>query len=173
MKFACSCGHVISDGTDYLRYKAYLISDQDIYDALEMSDRGSGDWWPTLTRTMYDCEKCGRVWIYDHAGLLQSFLPESRSPHFLSSIAGIKWKRILRGSWTDKPILRTLPRGFLSWTHLDDADRRTFEEWAELESEYFKVFESLRSEDLLRDSLLKRNGEVIHAWPEAEKNAAK
>ena len=27
MKFACSCGHVIVDQTDFLPYKAYLIAD--------------------------------------------------------------------------------------------------------------------------------------------------
>ena len=165
MKFACACGEIIRDQTDYLSYAAYLIADQDIYDATEMSDRGSGDWWPSLTRKMYQCSSCGRLWIEDHEGrALKCFVPEEPVEQFLSSIHGNQWKRVLRGSWTDKPIAATFPRGFLSWNHLSEEDRQTFNDWETLERAYQKRFEELKRDGILRDALLVKNGATVHSW---------
>jgi len=164
MKFACTCGNTIRDQTDYLRYAGHLIADQDVFEAAEMSDRGLGDWWPSLTRRMYQCESCGRLWIDDQSGKLKSFVPEQSAEHFLSSIHGRKWKRILRGSWTDERTLKGVPRGFLSWEHLSDEDQATFDDWESLETVYRKQFESLKKQGILRDALLKKNGAIIHQW---------
>ncbi len=167
MKFACTCGNVIPDQRDYLPYAAHLIADQDICDATEMSDRGSGDWWPSLTRKLYQCNSCGRLWIEDHERELRSFTPEQPTPHVLSSIHGSQWKRVLRGLWTDKPVMATLPRGFLNWTHLSEADRATFDDWKLLERAYYDRFEDLKRQGILRDALLTRNGEIVHSWDSA------
>ena len=164
MKFACTCGHVIRDQTDYLPYAGYLIADQDVYDATEMSDRGSGDWWPTLTRSMYQCDSCGRLWIDDHNRQLKSFMPEQPATNFLSSIHGGKWKRVLRGSWTDDPAEASLPRGFVSWTHLERGDQKTFDDWESLEAFYRLKFEELKGAGILRDAMLTKNGDRIHYW---------
>jgi hypothetical protein len=68
------------------------------------------------------------------------------------------------GSWTDKPIAATFPRGFLTWTHLSEADRGTFNDWDLLEQEYYMRFEELKRQDILRDARLTKNGETIHSW---------
>ncbi|WP_338542496.1 hypothetical protein [Paenibacillus tundrae] len=39
MHFYCYCGNRISDTTDYLSYKGYVISDQDEFDFLDEIDR--------------------------------------------------------------------------------------------------------------------------------------
>ena len=164
MKFACACGSVIRDQTDYLPYKGYRISDQDIYDAADISDQGSADWWPNLTRSMYQCHSCGRLWIDDHNDELKSFMPEQPAERFLASIHGEKWKRVLRGSWTDEPVAATLPRGFVSWSHLGDDDQATFDDWSSLEAVYRSKFEELRSAGTIRDAMLTKNGHRIHLW---------
>lgn len=38
MKFLCECGHPIYDQTDYLPYKAHVISDQDWFNFLDTID---------------------------------------------------------------------------------------------------------------------------------------
>ena len=97
-------------------------------------------------------------------GELISFVPESRCPNFPSSIHGHSWKRVLRGNWNDEPVLKGLPKGFLSWLHLDDADHSAHETWEDLETNYMRVFKMLQSEGTLRDALLQKNGQVVHKW---------
>lgn len=166
MKFSCVCGFTIKDGTDFQNHKAHLVSDQDICDAAEISDNGSGDWWPLLTRSVYQCKECQRLWINSEGGELLSFAAESSCPNILSSIHGDRWKRILLGEWADDPILKSGPKGFLNWKHLSDEDYLTFEEWSELESNYFRILESLQENGLLRTALLKKNSRLVHQWPQ-------
>jgi hypothetical protein len=114
---------------------------------------------------MYQCSACGRLWIEDQSRKqLKAFVPEGPAPQFLSSIYQQNWKRVLRGSWEDKPICATLPRGYLDWTHLSEKDRATFDDWDALEKAYHQQLEELRRQGLLRDALLKKNGEQVHHW---------
>ncbi|MEK7953476.1 hypothetical protein [Luteolibacter soli] len=167
MKFACACGNLIPDQTDYLSYAAHLIADQDLYDATAMSERGSSDWWPSLTRKLYQCDSCGRLWIEDRGRELRAFVPEEPAPHFLSSIHGDQWKRILRGEWRDERVIATLPRGFLGWAHLSEEDHATFDDWGLLERAYYDRFEELKKRGILRDAMLTKNGETVHSWGRA------
>lgn len=162
MKILCECGSLIRDQTDFLSYKAHLIADQDITDALELSDKGSSSWWHSLSRMMYQCGECGRLWINDHDNELRSFVPEQPAPHLLSSIHGDKWKRLIRGFWSDTTIGR--PKGLLTWGHLSNEDYEMFDDWDAMSVCYQRVFERLRDQGILRDALLRKNGETIHYW---------
>jgi hypothetical protein len=114
---------------------------------------------------MYQCSSCGRLWIEDQSRKqLKAFVPEEPAPHFLSSIYGQAWKRVLRGFWTDEGVLASSPRGFLSWTHLSAEDRATFDDWDLLQNAYHQRFEELKGQGILRDALLKKNGDTIHFW---------
>lgn len=76
MHFYCTCGNRISDTTDFLSYKAYLLADQDeqdYYDAIEQEVKNEeisreecvdnimfslGRKY--LGKAMYQCLGCGR-----------------------------------------------------------------------------------------------------------------
>ena len=100
-KLLCLCGHMIVDQSDYLPYKADLISDQDneiffqsVVNAIEkfikswkqgtlselyddefvevyVKEGKVGDYindviaagYAAYSRTIYECEQCGRIWI--------------------------------------------------------------------------------------------------------------
>lgn len=93
MKIRCHCGNSIIDQTDNLPCKGRLIPDQEwfrIFDAIDvgvidrMADGGldreeacmmvrriiSG-----LSRPMWQCRQCGRIYIDDRNGNLQCYLP--------------------------------------------------------------------------------------------------
>lgn len=168
MKLACACGFVIADNTDYLPYVGHLIADQDIQDVYEMPSPGG--FRHLLTRKMYQCRSCGRLWIEGQGkGQMKAFVPEQPAPDILSSIHGQSWKRVLRGSWTDEALLGGLPRGFLTWTHLSEGDRATFDDWDLLQQAYFERLEELRRQGILRDALLMKNGQAIHSWSSSPK----
>jgi hypothetical protein len=164
MKLACNCGHVFTDQTDYLPYAAHLLADQDFPDAAAMSRAGSDNWHHLLTRKIYQCNSCGRLWIEDHERTWKSFVPEAPASHILSSIHGKHWKRILRGEWIDKHVVSGLPEGFLNWAHLSDVERAVYDDWNLLEQAYHERFEDLKHQGILRDALLMKNGEPVHSW---------
>ncbi|MBZ9714210.1 hypothetical protein [Deinococcus multiflagellatus] len=80
MKFACPCGEVIRDQTDFLPHKAHLLPDERLHaflDSLEelvleiealtvqerrerLSDRIT-DLWLRDMRALYQCPVCGRL----------------------------------------------------------------------------------------------------------------
>jgi hypothetical protein len=80
MKITCKCGHLITDATDRLSHKAHLIADEDKFDFLHDSSIFS-----RITRRMYQCDACGRLWIYDRRNSLKSFMPEGDVENFLAS----------------------------------------------------------------------------------------
>lgn len=164
MKFACTCGHVILDGTDYIPYKAHVISDQDIFDAAEMSDRGSGDWFPTLTRRLYECTACGRLWIEGPDGELAGYAPEARTGQILAPAAGDAWRALLRAVWRDQPIVPGAKPGTLHCARGNREQARLFTEWAALETAYHETLLARRAEGTLRDASLVRNGVIVHQW---------
>ncbi|WP_377157845.1 hypothetical protein ACFJIX_03745 [Roseateles sp. UC29_93] len=162
MKFACSCGHVIVDQTDFLPYKAYLIADQDWEDHCDSFEVA----WESrrmLDRTCYQCEQCGRLWIDDAGGQLQSFMPESPAGHrILRSSLGKAWRSPMAGSWTDRPF-GDAPRGTL-WCDAAPAFHQGFDDWGELERAYHALLSQLIHQDLVRSAFLSKNGEMLHRW---------
>jgi len=117
MKFACACGNVIYDITDNLRYKAHFVSDEDYFNLLDEIDASIEDFGTQAKaaseaneqlsqrdvenlimkiriaigdakRLMYQCSRCGRLYVDDHQRHLQQFLAEnpSRSEGILRSV---------------------------------------------------------------------------------------
>ena len=92
MHFYCPCGNRISDTTDNIPHKAHLVPDQDVIScsaALEQIVRAEnisieekleqiivriqGHY---LSRCIYQCPNCGRLFVDDASHKLHSFLPE-------------------------------------------------------------------------------------------------
>ncbi|WOO41139.1 hypothetical protein [Rubellicoccus peritrichatus] len=81
MKFLCTCGATICDGTDYLPYKAHMLPDVNYYDPFNIVDDmldeiaagrqiSDADYMRLRqqfprTRTMYQCRECGSVIIWN------------------------------------------------------------------------------------------------------------
>lgn len=170
MKFKCPCGHVIGDQTDFLPYKGYLIADQDWEDLFEAVDAPATetprhDWWPSLFRTVYQCAECQRLFIEDRDFDLVCFEPQSEenTEHFLGSIAGPKWKRVLVGRWYDVPVVKTAPKGVIDYSHFE-TEQELHNEWDAMEKAYYECFERLKREKILRFALLRKNGDLLHDW---------
>ena len=164
MKFACACGNVIRDQTDYQPHKAHLISDQDLFDVLEISDARSREWFPALTRALYECRQCGRIWLEADGNELIAFIPEKQSGPVLAPAAGNRWKAPLRARWLDDPVVPGAPHGELFCALGNQETTVTFDDWSELERAYEVTLESRRSAGTLRDAMLKKNGKVLHSW---------
>lgn len=91
MRFLCTCEETIRDQTDNLPYKARCLPDHvwdDFFDrvdeAVEADPPTTIERSDELTfaitnhrawRFMYQCEKCGRLYIQDHAYNLIEFVP--------------------------------------------------------------------------------------------------
>ena len=74
-KIGCRCGHIISDSSDNLPYKAALLPDEDGDRFFEMSDDIVAAM--RLCRTIYQCERCGRLLVEEPDGpTYRYFTPE-------------------------------------------------------------------------------------------------
>jgi hypothetical protein len=183
MKISCVCGNRISDSTDFIRYKVRFIADQDWYDVVDASEEPEsvityrGD-EPTGTasmarhrlwrwsRTMWQCTRCGHLWLEDHEYEVRGFAPiEPSTPrNLLRSIHEDRWKRPLVGGW--RTWVRDGPKGEL-WWGFGDAEEgfEEFEQWDQLERRYYEVFERLRAKDILRSAFLRNGDRMVHEWP--------
>ncbi|NOU85586.1 hypothetical protein GC102_07310 [Paenibacillus sp. LMG 31460] len=180
MKFMCECGHPIYDTTDYLSYKAHLISDQDWFDFLEEIDSAIEKSGPSeidkekalmkirslssnLTKKVYQCNKCRNMFFYNNPPRLEVFRPSSDSVNkkLLRSAHGDKWKGFLNGDWMDNNLAWRV-KGFITASCLDEG--KQYDDWEILEKEYYLVFNELSANNLLRSSSLKKNGNVFHTW---------
>lgn len=98
MKFTCECGHIIYDQTDYLSYKAHLISDQDWFDFLEEIDEAIEKSGPTpkdkeiacmkirslsskLYKRVYQCKNCGNIFFNNNSPQLEMFRSHKDNPN--------------------------------------------------------------------------------------------
>lgn len=83
MKFGCNCGNTICDTTDFLSYKADFLESQDeedFCDGIELAtmneslskEEGLIKMMSLYThyagRSMYQCYKCGRIYLEDCEG---------------------------------------------------------------------------------------------------------
>ena len=99
MHFYCPCGNRISDTTDNIPHKAHLLPDQDMISycaALEQIVQTEnlsieeklnqiiieiqGHY---LSRCIYQCPNCGRLFVDDTSHNLHSFLPEGLVDKYL------------------------------------------------------------------------------------------
>jgi len=160
MKIECKCGNYIVDQTDMLRNKAILIADQDWFDFLEsVKETGHDDL--ELSRKLYECDECGRLYIYDQNGGLNCFLPEDESHNILASMDGDNWKRSLFGGWWKASTAIRTQKGYVE---CEGEDTYESTEWSDIKKVYFEMFERLKDENRLRSALLRMDGENIHSW---------
>lgn len=167
MKFACSCGEVIADSTDYLPHKGHLISDQDLFDALDLSRRGSADWFVELTRRFYECETCGRLWIENETRELVAYGRDGHSTRVLFPARGERWRASLRAEWSESPAVPGSARGLVHCARGARESTTTYDTWEALERAYHETLAGRRAEGTLRDAMLAKDGAVVHRWEEA------
>ena len=92
MKIRCSCGNVIIDQTDYLKYKGYLISDTQWFDFWDAIDGAiEQNYKPdkqkevvcmqlrrqNVFKSLWECTSCGKLYIEDNSGRLMSYTPDT------------------------------------------------------------------------------------------------
>lgn len=182
MHFYCSCGYRISDTTDFLPYKGYLLADQDepdYNDAIEeeimnenitkqecvdniVISHGLNYWG----RAIYQCPDCGRLFIEDACGKsFFTFVPEKEeSKQVLLSKDGENWKGFLYADWYDeKPEWLDYP-GHIEIRVNKPYESLSFTDKNEFEKSYYQLFEKLKEEGILRSAIMKRNKEWIHHW---------
>lgn len=96
MKLSCTCNNLITDNTDNLSHKGYLISDKnwnDFWDAVDKAIEESG---PTALdkeracmkvrksqpfRSVWECTQCGRLWMDGRNGKLVAYAADKGQPH--------------------------------------------------------------------------------------------
>ncbi|MGO4528551.1 hypothetical protein AB4Z30_05670 [Paenibacillus sp. 2TAF8] len=181
MKFSCDCGHIITDSTDFLSYKAHLIADQDLFDLLDEIDSAIEESGPTsknkedalmkvrslfndLRRTVYQCMNCGNVFFEDDSSRLVMFRSDKdpENKQMLRSAKGDNWQGVLYGDWIDVlPEWREV-KGYMSASVLSRAS--SYDDWLSLESDYYSLFNELKGKGILRSSLLRKNNKLIHSW---------
>jgi hypothetical protein len=150
-------------------YKAHVLSDQDAFDAADMSQRSSADWLHQLTRTMYECVACGRLWLETASNDLVAFLPDGHTGQVIGPTAGDRWKAPLFASWEDVPVVPGAPHGMLECPIGVRTAVARYESWNDLEAAYHDLLSRRRAEGTLRSALLKRNGQIVHDWsPEGD-----
>jgi acetone carboxylase gamma subunit len=193
MHFLCTCGHSITDRTDFIEYKASLIPDRDGEDLVDricaevrgrLTDAKSSTELPGrletdslwlaiatvidhYTRTLYQCPECGRLHVDDPTDPLRlhPFVPEGESfpRHLLRSVEGDRWKRPMGARWSDQD-----QEGVLWWHGSGDhpGGHVRFDDWEHLEQRYFEVFHKLLEQEVVRSAFLRRGQRIIHSWPE-------
>lgn len=164
MKFTCRCGALITDTTDFLPNKAYLIADQDLedfFDAPEPIFAKMG----RFDRLIHQCDDCGRLWVDDASRRhMTSFRPEDGTDRVLASRFGAAWKAVLIGQWRSDRESGTL---FCGSAVKDQGLWREFGRWEELERAYREEFEARHAAGTLRAARLGKDGAWVHEWPPA------
>ena len=94
MKIPCRCGAVLPDSADDLAHKAHVIPDQEWLDLMEALDAAIEQSGPSarekdaacceirrrvsaVTRTAYQCPRCGRLYLHGLGTRLHGFEPGS------------------------------------------------------------------------------------------------
>lgn len=94
-KIICKCGQILSDSTDQLRYKGYIISDKEYFNMFDFADQliesdcpqkdnlamtfrhniSVGNSYIRL-KEIFQCPLCGRIMIETMPGCFCFFTPE-------------------------------------------------------------------------------------------------
>ena len=185
MHFSCQCGILIHDTADNLPYKGKIIADQDfntLWDLIEKLEKQHIDRIDVynkihdlLMREIYQCPKCGRIYIenqaqnYDLVGFQmespeQQEKKENRS--LLLSAYGEKWKGHLYAEWRDeKPDWWCDHHGIIMPEVNIKMDNLVFDDYDAFEKRFYEVFEELKVRDIIVSASLKANGKTIFTWP--------
>lgn len=178
MRFMCECGHLITDTTDFLPYKAYMISDIDWEDYWEAHERealgkplGSYQDPMRYEQSFYQCEECGRLYFDDpdDPSRFIAFVPENKVAMVTGPSEGDKWKGFLRGYFFGG-------HGHVCWHHATGEEYRDFDDYGELKAFFDAELERLQSEGAIRSAWINKDGEAaVFKWnlEEAEPVPAK
>lgn len=178
MRFMCECGHLITDTTDFLPYKAYMISDIDWEDYWEAHEREAlgkplGPYQDPMRyeQSFYQCEECGRLYFDDpdDPSRFIAFVPENKVAMVTGPSEGDKWKGFLRGYFFGG-------HGHVCWHHATGEEYRDFDDYGELKAFFDAELERLQSEGAIRSAWINKDGEAaVFKWnlEEAEPVPAK
>lgn len=186
MHIMCRCGYRIQDSTDYLSYKGHVISDQDMFDfldlitnAIETNKAGKESLIEEIYRVsvkidkhIYQCANCGALYLEDNEGNLYFFsAEEGTNKALLESGYGSSWKGFLYADWDDKKTEWREHNGHIyPLVNIELKNRLCyFDDRDEFERAYYVLFEELKNKNVLRCASLKINGKMCHNW-ESEKN---
>ena len=89
MWIQCSCGSQIKDITDAVQNKGHLTTDRTLFEISERQPEASltAFEWRKVSRPIYECFECGRLWISDIKGQsFRTYVPED------SQGSGLMWK---------------------------------------------------------------------------------
>lgn len=183
MEIQCKCGNIIHDDTDFMNDKGYFRSDQDeddyftkidniIYDEsidyTEITAHIQADLDNRYSRVMYVCKQCGRLFLSNHHGSMNVYVPEESSfeepvTDILNSVEGEHWKGFLRGEWDNA--IEDEYKGYLSiYVNGKESDFIKYDNFQDLKKDYYKYFEYLRQEEKLRDARLSLDSILIDSW---------
>jgi hypothetical protein len=171
MNFQCYCGEIIADQTDDLFYKARCIADEDWTDFLESDRPGIGlDW--RFARIMYQCPKCGRLYVQrpdrNSSVVFKIEEGEERDKKLLVSTKELQWKRLLTGAWDSSGKSNPTAKGELWFRDCYGDGFEKHNDWAVMEKRYYELFEQLRQADTLRLADLIKDGKTLHRWPKSD-----
>lgn len=179
MKFRCNCGNIIHDTTDFLSYKANFLANQDeedFDDGMELllneslsKEECLNKMWSLYThyasRSMYQCSKCGRIFLEDIEGNLHCFVPEEHdNKSLLVSVEGREWEGVLYAEWKDVKPEWCEQRGYISIATNESYNGQVFDDWDTLFKCYYELFDELKQKKLIRSARLRKNGKCIHSW---------
>lgn len=183
MRFECKCGYIIHDTTDYISYKGRVIADQDwfdFYDRIEEAIKSNqkdkeqviNEFWRDtsgIANEIYQCPKCGCIFISGKGRELHSFEPNSQvTLNLLISAKGEKWQGFLYAEWDDvKPEWRE-NHGLIYALVNAEYSGSGYDDYEEFEKRYYELFEELKAKGIIRSASLKRNGKELHSWDAEE-----
>ena len=186
MHFYCKCGCRISDTTDYLPYKGYLVADQDWFDIwdklneLVLSEAADREkqfdelFFSDMSRTVYQCPQCGNLYLEGEGNQLIGFAAEEGTDtHLLESRLGENWKGMLYAYWEEKTGDWNPHKGTI-FVEVNGKNRNTYfyEEYEEFEKEYCRLFHELK-DICLRGASLRVENARVHSWSLEEENGKK
>ena len=168
MWFTCRCGVNIHDMTDGLSNKGYLLADQDYNTPGEHPDDGAGPFAAAhrLSRSVYQCDDCGRLYIDDRERGLLAFAPEGgRHANALGSVHGRCFPVTLHAGWNEAG--PAPDRGNIFWDPAGDlpGGYERFSDLAAVKARYIEVKKTLIAEGRLRNARLMINGQIRDKWP--------
>jgi hypothetical protein len=162
-KLQCTCGHVISDITDSLRYKASFIADQDMEEYMDQIEQkeyhqivyDTMHFW----NTMFQCTSCGNIILFNKKGRFDfSPVHDHSSQNVLMSVYGENWK----GGYLYADFKND--SGEVYWyTNADEGSKRNLS-LDNLRRFYHDKQKELLEKNILASSRLKVNNEVEHEY---------
>ncbi|MEZ3437428.1 MAG: hypothetical protein K1W18_00945 [Oscillospiraceae bacterium] len=177
MHFLCHCGYDIHDTSDCLSYKACLIADQDeeeLWEILEKGEKPHNDKIDIATevmrllhRNVYQCPKCGRIFIEDadDGYELKCFEPaENVNKKMLISAHGEDWRGYLYADWYDPKPDYCEYKGFITPLCNVKFDDLFFDDYDAFEQRYFEILDEMMARKILRRARLNVNREIKHSW---------